>query len=69
MNSNLLQLVITQSWQIALLAITVAVLVRLIAKNRPHLSHALWLLVLLKCVTPPVWGQDFPTDPRSENRF
>ena len=49
-------LLITQAWQITALAIVVAVVAKLVAKNRPHLAHALWVLVLIKCVTPPVWG-------------
>ena len=54
--NNLLSLLMTQSWQIAALAMIVAVVVKLAARNRPHLAHALWILVLIKCVTPPVWG-------------
>ena len=46
----------SQVWQVTLLAIVVALLVRWLAKDRPHLAHVLWLLVLLKCITPPVWS-------------
>ena len=56
MTSNLLSLLWTQTWQIAVLAILVAVVSRFVAKNRPHLAHAMWILVLIKCVTPPLWG-------------
>lgn len=52
---SLLQALVAQSWQLAALAIVVALCVRYAARNRPHLAHALWLVVLLKCVTPPVW--------------
>lgn len=54
--SDLLQMLWTQAWQVAVLAIMVAFCTRTIAKNRPHLAHAMWLLVLVKCVTPPMWG-------------
>ena len=54
--SDFLQMLWTQAWQIAVLAIMVACCTRTIAKNRPHLAHAMWLLVLVKCVTPPMWG-------------
>jgi beta-lactamase regulating signal transducer with metallopeptidase domain len=54
--SDFLQMLWTQAWQIAVLAIMVACCTRTIAKNRPHLAHAMWLLVLIKCVTPPMWG-------------
>jgi beta-lactamase regulating signal transducer with metallopeptidase domain len=44
-----------QLWQVTLLIAAVALLARLFARNRPHLAHALWLVVLVKCVTPPLW--------------
>ncbi len=56
MSNQLLTLMCTQAWQIAVLAIVVAIVTRTVAKNRPHLAHAMWLLVLIKCVTPPIWG-------------
>ncbi len=56
MSDHILGLLTTQIWQIAALAIVVAVVVKLAARNRPHLAHALWVLVLIKCVTPPLWG-------------
>ncbi len=56
MTDQLLQLIISQAWQIAALASIVAIVNRTVAKNRPHLAHALWMLVLIKCVTPPIWG-------------
>jgi len=45
-----------QLWQVTLLIGVVALVARLAARNRPHLAHALWLVVLAKCVTPPVWS-------------
>jgi len=27
-----------------------------VGRQRPHLAHGLWLIVILKCVTPPIWG-------------
>jgi beta-lactamase regulating signal transducer with metallopeptidase domain len=56
MTDQFLQLIVSQAWQIAALASVVAVVNRTVAKNRPHLAHALWMLVLIKCVTPPIWG-------------
>ncbi len=44
----------TQVWQLTLLIAVVALLARVFARNRPHLAHVLWLVVLLKCVTPPL---------------
>ncbi|QDU40604.1 Regulatory protein BlaR1 [Maioricimonas rarisocia] len=42
--------------QVTVLVVFVAGLLRLTARNRPHLAYVLWLVVLLKCVLPPVWS-------------
>jgi beta-lactamase regulating signal transducer with metallopeptidase domain len=55
-DEGLAQLAWTQAWQVTILILTVAVLTRLVARNRPHLAHVLWLVVLVKCVTPPVFS-------------
>ncbi len=51
---SLLYLIITQAWQVTFLACLVLLLTKLFAKDRPHLAHSLWALVLLKCVLPPI---------------
>lgn len=43
----------SQAWQVTALIVVVLIATRLLAKNRPHLAYALWLVVLVKCVTPP----------------
>lgn len=53
---ELLSIAISQAWQVAVLAFVVALAVRQFARNRPHLAHVLWLLVLVKCLTPPLWS-------------
>ncbi len=46
----------TQLWQVSLLIIAV-VLVRIVLRRRhPHLCSVVWLVVLVKCVTPPLWS-------------
>ena len=50
------ELMFTQLWQVTLVGVVVLLITRLFAKNRPHLAHVLWVLVLLKCVTPPVFS-------------
>ena len=47
---------LAQVWQVTLLIVVVAAINRWITHRRPHLSHLLWLVVLLKCVTPPLWA-------------
>lgn len=56
-------LLVIQSWQVALVGSCVWIVVTTVASDRPHLAHALWALVLLKCVTPPIWTS--PTSPFS----
>lgn len=46
----------SQAWQVTVLATAVLVITRLCARNRPHLAYVLWLVVLIKCVTPPLWS-------------
>jgi beta-lactamase regulating signal transducer with metallopeptidase domain len=46
------------------LAVGVAVVARLV--RRPALAHALWLLVLLKLLTPPLVGVPLPLAPAGE---
>ena len=46
----------TQLWQVALLATAVLVVTRLFARHRPHVAYLLWMLVILKGLTPPIWA-------------
>jgi beta-lactamase regulating signal transducer with metallopeptidase domain len=45
-----------QLWQVTALAVAVFAVARLIARRRPHLAHVLWMLVIAKCLTPPIWA-------------
>ncbi|MFO0869483.1 MAG: M56 family metallopeptidase [Pirellulales bacterium] len=45
----------TQAWQIAVVVVIVALASAVCARQRPHLALTLWLVVLLKCLTPPLW--------------
>lgn len=55
-DSSFLWLLCTQMWQIALLTLIVAVVVRLLSSRHGRLAYWMWLLVVIKCVTPPIWG-------------
>ncbi|MFH1299601.1 MAG: M56 family metallopeptidase [Planctomycetota bacterium] len=50
------QLVWQQFWQCSLLVLAVYLICRLIRFRRSHLTFILWLIVLLKFMTPPVWS-------------
>lgn len=53
---RLVELAWNQLWQVTLVALVVAVLVKTFGKRRPHLAYLLWLLVIAKCLTPPIWS-------------
>jgi beta-lactamase regulating signal transducer with metallopeptidase domain len=55
-SDELLHLAWTQFWQIAVLTIVVAVVVQIVGRRRSHLSHLLWMLVIVKALTPPLWS-------------
>jgi beta-lactamase regulating signal transducer with metallopeptidase domain/predicted esterase len=54
--TSLIELAWTQCWQVTAVASGVGLFTRLGCRHRPHLAHALWLVVLLKCLTPPLWS-------------
>lgn len=56
MANEFIPVAMAQLWQVTLLILVVAALSRWISPKRPHLSHLLWLVVLIKCVTPPLWA-------------
>lgn len=45
---------VAQLVQVTLLAIVVGIVVLLTARIRPHLAYLLWMLVIVKCLTPPI---------------
>lgn len=55
-NHELMQAAWTQLWQVTVLIGLVALVVRVCCRQRPHLAHVLWMLVIVKCLTPPLWS-------------
>ena len=53
---KLIGLAWSQIWQVTALLAIVAVATRLVCRRRPHLAYMLWMLVVLKCLTPPLWS-------------
>jgi ankyrin repeat protein/beta-lactamase regulating signal transducer with metallopeptidase domain len=45
-----------QSWQIALLTVVVAVITFVLRRRTAHLRYLLWLMVLVKCLVPPLYA-------------
>ena len=53
---GLFDLIVVHTYQVSVVGIFICGFVWLLAKDRPHLAHAAWALVLLKCVVPPVFS-------------
>ena len=53
---GLMYLAAAQAWQLTALILAVSLATRWGTRRRPHLAYVLWLLVLLKCLTPPLWN-------------
>lgn len=51
--ADLVQVLAIQSVQLAVVIVAVGALATTLGRRRPHLAHALWLVVLVKCFTPP----------------
>lgn len=56
MDATFSALAIAQVWQVTALIAIVTVINRWLSRQRPHLAHVLWLVVLAKCLTPPFWS-------------
>ena len=52
---DLHSMMLPQLIQVTIVASVAWLAWKLFATNRPHLSHAIWSLVLLKCLTPPIF--------------
>ncbi|HLA85326.1 MAG TPA: M56 family metallopeptidase [Thermoguttaceae bacterium] len=50
------RLAIVQLWQLTAIIVIAAILTYGFCRRRPHLAYVLWLIVLVKAVTPPVWS-------------
>ena len=54
--NELARLAWSQLWQVTVLVMIVGALVRVACRRRPHLAYLLWMLVVVKCLTPPLWS-------------
>ena len=55
-SEELVALIWSQLWQVTVLIVAVALLARLFFRNKPHMAYLLWMLVVVKCITPPLWS-------------
>ena len=54
--TSLIDVMWTMTWQVTALIGVAWLFARCLGKQHPHVAHAIWLLVLIKCITPPVWS-------------
>lgn len=52
---DLTTLLIRQLWQFSLVLLVIGAVARLVGKRHPHLGYLLWMVVLAKAITPPIW--------------
>ena len=45
---------LAQSWQIAILAVVIAAVTLALKNKSAHIRYLLWLIVLAKCLVPPL---------------
>jgi beta-lactamase regulating signal transducer with metallopeptidase domain len=45
-----------QFWQVTILGLVIGTIVKLCCRSRPRLAYALWMLVILKSIVPPIWS-------------
>jgi len=55
LSTQITNYLLSQSWQIAVLTITVAVITFLLRNKSAHIRYILWLIVLAKCLVPPLY--------------
>jgi beta-lactamase regulating signal transducer with metallopeptidase domain len=56
METDWLAIAWTQTWQVTLLIACVAPLARWAMARRPPLAFLLWMLIFVKCLSPPLWS-------------
>ena len=52
--SRITDYLLAQSWQIAVLAVVIAVVSLMLKNKSAHVRYLLWLIVLAKCLVPPL---------------
>jgi beta-lactamase regulating signal transducer with metallopeptidase domain len=46
----------SQLWQVTAVVLVVAAVTAAVGRRHPHMAYLLWLLVVVKCLTPPLWS-------------
>jgi len=65
--SQITNYLLTQSWQIAVLVVIVAIVNLLLSNRSAHIRYLLWLIVLAKCLVPPLLTVPVAVLPRAKH--
>lgn len=66
------RVLVAQSWQIALLTLSIAAVAYLLRHRSAHIRYLLWLIVLAKCLVPPIYTvplRVLPQEPSVQGRI
>jgi beta-lactamase regulating signal transducer with metallopeptidase domain len=55
-SAQFFDLALSQTIQLSILIAAVGIITKFSCKRRPHLAYVLWMLVLIKAITPPLWS-------------
>ncbi len=64
--SRITDYLLAQSWQIAVLIVVVAIVSFLLRNRSAHVRYLIWLLVLAKCLVPPLHSVPFAVLPQEQ---
>ena len=64
--SRITDYLLAQSWQIAILIVVVAIVSVFLRNRSAHVRYLLWLLVLAKCLVPPLHSVPFAVLPQEQ---
>ena len=56
--SGILEIVVAQIWQATILCVVAGWVTRTVLRRHPVWCYRLWILVLLKSITPPIWASE-----------
>lgn len=56
MTGSLFPVFWAQCWQVSLLIVIVGIVNRMWLRNSPRWAYSLWLIVVAKCLVPPIWS-------------
>ncbi len=63
----LVSYLVAQSWQIAVLTVVVAIATFALRRRSAHVRHLLWLIILAKCLVPPLYAVPMRVLPPTEH--